>query len=608
MAPQMAPLRPHALGQSDDDRPESSPLSSRYVDSTSRLSFTEQDSDHTTTLRDPAHYDESTSDSERTEAPRQRLLPRDTEPKTAYYDYASEKQMSHTDAKLFYQQRQRGGLTGNLDFGGPILRSQTLPVFAGADLERLSRASSLNSRRNNRSLPPSHPGAVVLPPAGFARPEKAPTAVDIQLPGRDPNSAQGSVHLVDGQLYNGPGADKPPGQHLPSESVQEPAGSGTPDGTIATAHTGTEALDGSTARSGNALRIASELGAIYRNIQEILSLRHKYLGLSLQRFGDNPKDEAGWTIYPPPPEPVWNEEKARPPYQERAGHAGTDDPVDEVEGSQHADHQPSAATNGQQRHINSQELPSSSRKPRKAGENIGEDFDFSNVRPVPDADPMTFRLDSQGVYQVFESNSSADANRPIVSVPTIREYYIDLDKLLEVSSDGPSKSFAFRRLQYLDGKFNLYSLLNEYQEIADSKGVPHRDFYNVRKVDTHVHHSACMNQKHLLRFIKSKMKKCPNEVVLFRDGKNLTLRQVFESLNLTAYDLSIDTLDMHVRAGLMGSHRWWLTIGRPTPTLSIGSTSSISSTIRLENRASERSSSRPTTTSKADTSQRSRGK
>lgn len=75
-----------------------------------------------------------------------------------------------------------------------------------------------------------------------------------------------------------------------------------------------------------------------------------------------------------------------------------------------------------------------------------------------------------------------------------------------------------------------------------------------------------MNQKHMLRFIKSKMKKCPDvrlrgsrsggdpyadhrdemqEVVIFRDGKHLTLRQVFESLNLTAYDLSIDTLDMH---------------------------------------------------------------
>ena len=78
-----------------------------------------------------------------------------------------------------------------------------------------------------------------------------------------------------------------------------------------------------------------------------------------------------------------------------------------------------------------------------------------------------------------------------------------------------------------------------------------------------VHHSASMNQKHLLRFIKSKMKRSPDvrplharltlfltilaiqDLVIFRDGKHLTLRQVFESLNLTAYDLSIDTLDMH---------------------------------------------------------------
>ena len=37
-----------------------------------------------------------------------------------------------------------------------------------------------------------------------------------------------------------------------------------------------------------------------------------------------------------------------------------------------------------------------------------------------------------------------------------------------------------------------------------------RDFYNLRKVDTHVHHSSSMNQKHLLRFIKSKMKRTPN--------------------------------------------------------------------------------------------------
>lgn len=90
-----------------------------------------------------------------------------------------------------------------------------------------------------------------------------------------------------------------------------------------------------------------------------------------------------------------------------------------------------------------------------------------------------------------------------------------------------------------------------------------RDFYNVRKVDTHIHHSASMNQKHLLRFIKSKLKKSPDvryycayelpwrvlmviqEIVIHRDDKDLTLKEVFESLNLTAYDLSIDMLDMH---------------------------------------------------------------
>ena len=61
-------------------------------------------------------------------------------------------------------------------------------------------------------------------------------------------------------------------------------------------------------------------------------------------------------------------------------------------------------------------------------------------------------------------------------------------------------------------KFNLHLMLNADREFLAQKSAPHRDFYNVRKVDTHVHHSACMNQKHLLRFIKSKLRKEPDEV------------------------------------------------------------------------------------------------
>lgn len=59
-------------------------------------------------------------------------------------------------------------------------------------------------------------------------------------------------------------------------------------------------------------------------------------------------------------------------------------------------------------------------------------------------------------------------------------------------------------------------MLNADKEFLAQKSAPHRDFYNVRKVDTHVHHSACMNQKHLLRFIKSKLRKEPDEVMNMR--------------------------------------------------------------------------------------------
>ncbi|KAM6485728.1 hypothetical protein HDV62DRAFT_352442, partial [Trichoderma sp. SZMC 28011] len=223
-------------------------------------------------------------------------------------------------------------------------------------------------------------------------------------------------------------------------------------------------------------QVTAELSSISKSIQDIIALRQKYMALSLQRYGDDPRNGADWQIYPP-------------------------------------------------------------------GDKPGDSFDMEHVLPLPSKDDgMTFKLSDAGVYEVFEG---ADSETPAFQIPTIRQFYMDLDSILTASSDGPSKSFAFRRLQYLEGKFNLYALLNEYQETADSKKVPHRDFYNVRKVDTHVHHSASMNQKHLLRFIKSRMKKNPDEVVLFRDGKHLTLAEVFASINLTAYDLSIDTLDMH---------------------------------------------------------------
>ncbi|KAI5958963.1 AMD1 [Candida pseudojiufengensis] len=238
---------------------------------------------------------------------------------------------------------------------------------------------------------------------------------------------------------------------------------------------------------------SGELIEFYQNVKECLDLRHKYLKLSLQIPESlNPRNQPDWKIYPPPPKPTY---KSKNKFNQT---------------SKNEDEQ--------------------------------EEFDFSKC-VIPDLidDNFHFILDEEGVYQVYDSEN----DQKLVNIPSLDQYHRDMNIISKISSDGPTKSFAFKRLQYLEAKWNMYYLLNEFEETKQSKRNPHRDFYNVRKVDTHIHHSACMNQKHLLRFIKYKLKNDPDEPVIFRDGKILTLAEVFKSLNLTAYDLSIDTLDMH---------------------------------------------------------------
>ncbi|KAG7664657.1 AMD1 [[Candida] subhashii] len=240
---------------------------------------------------------------------------------------------------------------------------------------------------------------------------------------------------------------------------------------------------------------SDDLIEFYTNVKTCLDLRHKYLQLSIQKDEmQNPKNQDDWIIYPPPPKPTYkskNKFNQLPP----------EGPIEEE-----------------------------------------EKFDFEKcVIPEIDNRNYYFALNDEDVYQVYDKNN----DQPIIKVPSLHDFYSDLNKITKISSDGPTKSFAFNRLQYLDAKWNMYYLLNEFEESKQSKRNPHRDFYNVRKVDTHIHHSACMNQKHLLRYIKYKLKTTADEEVIFRDGKVLTLTEVFESLKLTAYDLSIDTLDMH---------------------------------------------------------------
>lgn len=68
-------------------------------------------------------------------------------------------------------------------------------------------------------------------------------------------------------------------------------------------------------------------------------------------------------------------------------------------------------------------------------------------------------------------------------------------------------------------------------------------------MDTHIHAAACMNQKHLLRFIKKSYRIDADRVVYKDKDKTLTLKQLFEQLSLHPYDLTVDSLDVHAVSG-----------------------------------------------------------
>ncbi|KAL8766725.1 MAG: hypothetical protein Q9209_006594 [Squamulea sp. 1 TL-2023] len=423
----------------------------------------------------------------------------DEQAKSAIYDYSHEKSLSHEESKLFYQ------------------RSRDTRYYDADTYTRLSRARTFSLNYEGRTSQRYHRSG----------------AFNDLLPGRERRI---------GTL-----------EPRTSKQHAEP----TFDTTTQGRSTGLNGLDGSpffsqgeqTAHSQepvvNDSGIHPELQEMSSMIQSVLDLRHKYIGLSLQRPGDNPKDHPDWKVYPEPPKPVWTDDAPIPTNPSMTASRTSSSIL--LTAEQDLSQSRSQASLGSVAEEPVRPRPTSPpRKQRKPGQDIGSDFDLSYFEPLPGEDgTMTFELDQGSVYQVYESTKAIESKEAWIRVPTLREYYMDLNIVKEVSEDGPIKSFAFRELQILDGKFNLHALENSYAEMMESKGVPHRDFYNVRKVDTHVHHSACMNSKHLLRFIKSKLKKSASDKVMFREGKEMTLQDVFDSLEMTAYDLSIDTLDTH---------------------------------------------------------------
>jgi AMP deaminase len=84
-------------------------------------------------------------------------------------------------------------------------------------------------------------------------------------------------------------------------------------------------------------------------------------------------------------------------------------------------------------------------------------------------------------------------------------------------------------------------LINDLREQRATQFDP-RDFYTIIKVDTHVHLSAAMTSKHLLDFIKHKVKTCPNVRVssITSLSLSLSLSLTHTHTHLSLYSKSID--------------------------------------------------------------------
>ncbi|XP_037604296.1 AMP deaminase 3 isoform X1 [Sebastes umbrosus] len=180
-----------------------------------------------------------------------------------------------------------------------------------------------------------------------------------------------------------------------------------------------------------------------------------------------------------------------------------------------------------------------------------------SMEDIPD--DLNYELKMKdGIVNVYDSAEALRKNQPHdLPYPDLETFAIDLSHVLAMIADGPTKTYCHRRLNFLSSKFYLHEMLNEMAELKELKCVPHRDFYNVRKVDTHIHAAACMSQKHLLTFIQETYKTDADRVVLEQDGQKMTLQQVFHSLDMDPYDLTVDSLDVHaVRNGRHTFHRF----------------------------------------------------
>jgi len=157
-----------------------------------------------------------------------------------------------------------------------------------------------------------------------------------------------------------------------------------------------------------------------------------------------------------------------------------------------------------------------------------------------------------GVFVARDASGQPAGGDPGVPVDDFCRDYVEV---LRAMNNRSCVSFVSPRLNELGLKFELHTQLNAAREGKRQKEISGRDWNQIRKVDTHIHHSAAFTQKQLMEFIRRKMREEMDTPVAKDGDKVLTLREAFSHVGVSDYDdVNADRLCCNASIGQGGVH------------------------------------------------------
>lgn len=177
-----------------------------------------------------------------------------------------------------------------------------------------------------------------------------------------------------------------------------------------------EAIDGGFVGGGSASEAPpnAELLELYASLQRCLQLRDRYIKLSCQRLEDNPRDYDG-EFAPAPDSTTASFEPASRPDTSAAVQSSSREP------------------RWSKWRINPPPPPahwhksSSTTKPVTERVVHAQDELDESAWDMPGRHMFEFALDDQGVFQVYDPADTQAPRRPLYDIPTLKQYYLDLE-------------------------------------------------------------------------------------------------------------------------------------------------------------------------------------